>query len=73
MIVSKTNAPPTLPPLAAVTVSVAVAPEVPATVAEIVVVPAPTAVARPEEFTVATVGVLEAQAACPVTSSVLEG
>jgi len=70
---SETRFPPTVPPLAAVTVIVAVALGAPGTLAVIVVVPAPTAVASPEEFTVATEGVLEVQVASAVTFVELEG
>src|ERR1022692_1979964 len=45
MIAIETSVPHAVPPLAAVAVTVAVAPEVPGMLAEIVVVPAPTAVA----------------------------
>ena len=71
MIAIETSVPPAVPPLAAVAVTVAVAPEVPGMLAEIVVVPAPTAVAIPEAFTVATAGVLEVQVTWLVTSWVL--
>ena len=46
-----------------------VSPEIPASVAVIVVVPHPVAVASPVELTVATLGVLEVQLAADVTSS----
>jgi hypothetical protein len=61
MIAIEIRVPPTVPPLAAVAVNVAVALTVPGILAVIVVVPAPTAVAIPEAFTVATAGVLEVQ------------
>ena len=71
MIAMETSVPRAVPPLAADAVTVAVAPEVPGMLAEIVVVPAPTAVASPEAFTVATAGVLEVQVTWLVTSWVL--
>jgi hypothetical protein len=67
MMASETNDPPTAPPPVAVTVSVAVAETDPDMEAVIVAVPAPVAVANPEEFTVATVGVLEVQVTWSVT------
>jgi hypothetical protein len=67
MIESEANVPP-VPPLPPVTVSVAVALVDPDMLAEIVVVPADTAVASPEELTVATAEVLEAQVTWFVTS-----
>jgi hypothetical protein len=59
IMASETSDPPAVPPPVAVTVSVAVAATDPAKLAVIEVVPAPTAVASPEVFTVATAGVLD--------------
>jgi hypothetical protein len=61
------------PPLPPVTVIVAVALDAPGILAMIVVVPAETAVARPEESTVATSAVLEDHATRLVTSWELVG
>jgi hypothetical protein len=67
IMASETSAPPTEPPPVAVTVIVAVALTDPAREAVIVAVPAPAAVASPDEFTVATVGALDIQVAWSVT------
>jgi hypothetical protein len=73
MMVSEAGVLPPPPPLPPVTVIVAVVLAAPGILAVIVVVPAETAVASPEEFTVATAGVLEAQVTRPVTSWELDG
>jgi hypothetical protein len=68
MMASDASELPTVPPAAAVTLTVAVALVDPLMLAVIVVVPADTAVASPEELTVATAGVLEVQVTSFVTS-----
>ena len=72
MMVSDASVPPA-PPVPPVTVIVAVAPVDPDKVADMVVEPAETAVASPEELTVATAGVLEVQVTWLVTSVELVG
>ena len=64
-----TTVPPAVPPLDPLTVSVALevsGPAYPVALAVIVVEPAPTAVATPAEFTVATEGVVELHVTDPV-------
>jgi hypothetical protein len=73
MMVSEAGVVPPPPPPALVTVIVAVALIAPGMLAVIVAVPAETAVARPEELTVATSGVLEVHETVFVTSCELEG
>ena len=72
MMASDARLPPVVPP-PPVTVMVAVALIDPGRVAVMVTVPADTAVAMPEEFTVATAGVLDDQVACAVTLEELAG
>jgi hypothetical protein len=69
MTLIETIVPPAWPPLEPVTVKVALAlmgPAYPPALAVIVVEPAPTAVASPAAFTVATEGVVEVQVTLPV-------
>jgi hypothetical protein len=74
MMASEINVPPAVvPPPVAVTVRVAVAEIDPDMAAVIVVEPAPTAVASPEEFTVATAGALDAQVTWSVTFEEVDG
>ena len=74
MMAMEVIVPPAVPPLEPVTVRVAVEVAEPlnaAAVAVMVVVPAPTAVARPEELTVATAGAEEIQLTPLVTGDVV--
>jgi hypothetical protein len=72
MMASDARLPPVVPP-PPVTVMVAVVLIDPGSAAVMVAVPAETAVAMPEEFTVATAGVLDDQVACAVTLEELGG
>src|SRR6202453_1734663 len=73
MMASEISVPPVAPPPVEVTVSVEVAETEPDREAVIVAVPAPTAVANPEEFTVATIEELDAQVTWSVTFVELDG